>query len=173
MNTKARLIVTLKCNRNCEYCCNKHGVIDQKVEIDSVEPLKDYGEVVITGGEPLLNVNRTVGIIRKLRKQNPKMKVFLHTAKLPSLEDFNSVLMEIDGLSYTVHEDASEEDIEDLTTVQVIAAFHQNHSFRLLVFRSVSDKVFLIPEVWDRIKIEDPMDDCPLPQGEDLFLLKE
>ena len=52
MKQTARVIVTLVCDRSCPGCCNTNG-LDGIQEVN-LERLKDYEEVVLTGGEPLL-----------------------------------------------------------------------------------------------------------------------
>lgn len=47
---KARVIVTMKCNRKCKGCCNEHlGEINRVAFGD----LFKYDEISITGGEPI------------------------------------------------------------------------------------------------------------------------
>lgn len=52
MKKTARVIVTLKCNRNCPGCCNMN--LPEYREVHTDEELLDYEEIVITGGEPML-----------------------------------------------------------------------------------------------------------------------
>ena len=48
MKKTARVIVTLKCNRNCPGCCNMN--LPEYREVHTDEELLDYEEIVITGG---------------------------------------------------------------------------------------------------------------------------
>lgn len=89
MKKTARVIITLKCERACSYCCNKYEkIIKQCVHINNLKPLRGYKEVIITGGEPMLNPSRTLSIIRRIKRMNPKALIYLYTAKYDmKLED--------------------------------------------------------------------------------------
>ena len=142
------------------------------MEIDSVARLKDYSEVVITGGEPLLDVERTLEVINNIKAQNSNVKVYLHTAYYPGWQKLGQVLRVVDGLSYTLHEGASEEDIFNFTEVQDMILDYPMKSFRLMVFQNNFEVIPVIPVAWNRIKIENPMNNCPLPANEDLFICR-
>lgn len=50
---KARVLVTQKCNKSCDGCCNKSNILDSMVTITSIDDLTCYDEIMITGGEPV------------------------------------------------------------------------------------------------------------------------
>lgn len=54
---RARVIVTMKCNRKCKGCCNEHLGEINRVDF---EDLFKYDEICITGGEPMLMSERVV-----------------------------------------------------------------------------------------------------------------
>ena len=65
---RARVIVTMKCNRKCKGCCNEHlGEINRVV----FEDLFKYDEISITGGEPMLMSERVVEMVHRLRLNSP------------------------------------------------------------------------------------------------------
>lgn len=66
MKKTARVIVTLACNRKCPGCCNE--TIGKVASIGDISVLSDYEEVVITGGEPMLNPDSLLRFIKALKK---------------------------------------------------------------------------------------------------------
>lgn len=55
MKKTARVIITSKCDRKCPGCCNsKLDYTSLAKVIGGITALKDYEEVVITGGEPMI-----------------------------------------------------------------------------------------------------------------------
>ena len=74
MKKTARVIVTLACNRKCPGCCNE--TIGKVASIGDISVLSDYEEVVITGGEPMLNPDSLLRFIKALKKQNKQQRVY-------------------------------------------------------------------------------------------------
>ncbi len=48
--SKARLLFTNDCNRNCKGCCNKNWTGDP-AQLITINELEDYDKIYITGGE--------------------------------------------------------------------------------------------------------------------------
>lgn len=67
MKKTARVIVTLACNRKCPGCCNE--TIGKVASIGDISVLSDYEEVVITGGEPMLNPDSLLRFIKALKSR--------------------------------------------------------------------------------------------------------
>lgn len=83
MKKTARVIITSKCDRKCPGCCNsKLDYTSLAKVIGGITALKDYEEVVITGGEPMINPAQLYTVIKMLRKQNKRQKIYLYTACL-------------------------------------------------------------------------------------------
>ena len=72
MKKTARVIITSKCDRKCPGCCNsKLDYTSLAKVIGGITALKDYEEVVITGGEPMINpkgemAEPVMGVLPKL-----------------------------------------------------------------------------------------------------------
>ena len=80
--SKLRLLVTTKCNRHCVGCCNNsYDLENLPVAHDNDEFLK-YSEIIITGGEPMLNPYEVVKLVNRLRSITDA-KLILYTAVLP------------------------------------------------------------------------------------------
>lgn len=111
MKKTARVIVTLACNRKCPGCCNE--TIGKVASIGDISVLSDYEEVVITGGEPMLNPDSLLRFIKALKKQNKRQRVYLYTACL-SMDDYGKILNQLDGITVTLHAEATDDDIRNL-----------------------------------------------------------
>ena len=60
-----RILVSLKCNLHCSYCCNEQWSIAKKFEGCTLNEIDfaPYKNVCISGGEPLLFVNRVFEVL--------------------------------------------------------------------------------------------------------------
>ena len=181
MKTKARLIVTHLCPRSCSYCCNKSKkTMDSAIEIKNLADLKDFKEIMITGGEPLLYQKIDV-LMEELAKNNPEVKLYLYTA---FYKDVLNTCMKNDnlvGIQYTVHEKATAADIGRFKAMQgtilLSEVFSKRalRSKRLVVHDSVSIALPILPSAWNKIRVKSewkPSDiDCR-PKEEELFIFK-
>jgi organic radical activating enzyme len=149
----ARLIITWKCLRNCPPCCNKYKkVIQTATKIQKLSELVDYDIICITGGEPMLEIQRTVDIITQIKKQNPKVIIYLYTAWYA--KDVERIISLIDGIHFTIHENETSEDIKEFNKFQRIIA-NYDKSFRLYIDRRVQTPVTIQPNLWARVEIFD------------------
>lgn len=80
------LIITRKCNLNCNYCRGllKNSFIDKEVAFKAIDLYSDYlnnssGLIKIFGGEPLLNIDLLQDIIKYIRNKIPKTKIEVST----------------------------------------------------------------------------------------------
>jgi molybdenum cofactor biosynthesis enzyme MoaA len=105
MKPKARLKVTLECNKKCSYCINKNkDYRDKWTKIDSVYDVKwqKYRSIVISGGEPLMN-NSLCNILCVLRTLTP-IPIYLQTNGILLRKSFIKTLDDcIDGIGISVH----------------------------------------------------------------------
>lgn len=185
MNSKARLIVTLKCQKSCAGCCNNYNrIMSQCCTIGDkdIEWLADrYSEIVITGGEPFLFPELVYDLLVRLRKVRQNLKVYLYTATYNYVKG-RELLFLLDGLQFSLHGGPgfSSKDIENLVMWQKASSNFPECSFRLYVDAAITQAVPIAPRAWNRIRIEpwkteqQLLAETPngLPPGEDLFLLK-
>lgn len=161
---KLRLIYTTKCNRNCEGCCNKDWDIENLL---IVSDFSSYDEILITGGEPLLNVEQLVGSLRVMKAINKKAKIYVYTAiSLPCT--FLPVLKHVDGMTLSIHEKA---DIWSLRALQYVLneqKAYLNKSMRLNI--TYDGEFGGIAEYW-KVKKMPWQKNCPLPKDEVLMRL--
>jgi len=176
MKKKARLVITLKCPRNCSYCCMKYDhILGQMKPLDSLEELHGYEEVMITGGEPMLFPDKVMDIARWINGKSRETKIFLYTAiyhwRIPTL------IKLVDGIQYTLHEDTTEQDIENFLNIQreIQLRGRDDQSFRLCIDPNVAYKVGVVPCTWDSIKVKDwrSEEECIVPKDEDFFAIGE
>ena len=100
-----RLILTLDCNLNCAYCCNKQEPVYSQFKLKSFEKIDFslYQNVCLTGGEPFLYKDALYDILRKI----PVSKdIFIYTnGLLITGEDIDMLLSyrNIKGLNIGLH----------------------------------------------------------------------
>ena len=164
-----RLLITKKCNRACEGCCNK------QYDLDALEVENDfsgYDKILITGGEPMLDVPRLLDIVGMIRKQT-KAPIYVYTARVSNVRDALEVMYHVDGMTLTLHD---QDDVYPFMSFYSTLHVHMNHcgmkakSLRLNVFAGVDLKgnypLFDIKR--DMVWIKD----CPIPNNEVFKRLK-
>ena len=163
----ARLIITLDCNRKCHYCCNTPEMLASATHINDLSVFKDYDEICITGGEPMLYPEKVIDISNTLKRYNNN-KIYLYTAHaigLPLVINRGS----IDGIHYTLHNSVS---ASDFAYVQALAHIEKGVSFRAYILPGHKDIILLDTSDWARLEIKPWIKDCPLSENETLFILE-
>lgn len=130
---KLRLLLTKDCNRHCRGCCNKDWDLNA---LPVCKSYKGYSEILLTGGEPMLNPLLIRQTVADIRKQN-SCPIFLYTAKSDDTNLFFDILSVVDGVTLTLH---TIRDLEPFTRINDIIRFpHLNagKSLRLNVFKNV------------------------------------
>lgn len=170
MNKKLRLLVTEKCNRNCPGCCNKQYDINSLPVITS---FFGYEEIMITGGEPLLFVDRVINLITAIKLMNdafgiPVPKIYIYTA-LNRWQHLEDALTSADGITFTLH---SQQDAywlrKHITSWPYM--YSQLRSVRLNVFEGIMLSNDIIQSGW-KINYKTWQNECPIPSGEDFMRL--
>lgn len=175
MKTKARVILTTACRRKCKNCANTQKKVMSSIKnLYSVEELYRFDKIIITGGEPMLIPDKVVKFITLMKEQKPNRKVFIYSADVPKIADLKRVVDLVDGLHYTIHVPESKDDIYLFNAVQSMLSCFTNtdKSFRLYIQQGVGRQINLWPQVWSRVEMKPWLEDCPLPEGEELFLWK-
>jgi organic radical activating enzyme len=168
----ARLITTFDCIRDCEFCVNKvPRIMDQGycIKPEDLKTIGHYDMVLITGGEPMLDPERTLTIIKRLKAWNPAQKIYLYSS-IPV--QHNRVLDHLDGMTYTIHKESSP---MDLATIQATLMLHPNRSYRLNIDPEYRQDLKIKPYLWEKIKIKIWYDFkmVNIPENETLFILEE
>ena len=163
---RLRLILTYKCERSCDGCCNKHLPVKPiKVDIDDIN---NYDEIYFTGGESMLFKEKLFLMIINVRVKN--VKKYLYTAEASDSLTLSVLVKWLDGLTFTIHE---EKDLNTFIFFDQILFLSENgvgKSLRLNVFNNIE-----IPKLynnWD-IRYKEWQPYCPLPEDETLAELKD
>lgn len=173
---RARVIVTMKCNRKCKGCCNEHLGEINRVAFDD---LFKYDAICITGGEPMLMSERVVEMVHRLRLQGYTGKIWLYTAYSRKLNHYWACKMlidAVDGITYTIHNGDMGKVKSDLIDLRHLDTYlkesdRSDKSDRLYIDSRVfnQDYVDSLRYGWAVIKsLEWRMDECPVPEGEEL-----
>lgn len=162
----ARVVLWTACPRDCELCCNKLDALDSAVRIRDISEVTGYDEVILTGGEPMLNPQRAADAALAARHNNPGCKVYIYTALWHY--ELGVYVNLFDGVTYSVHEPL---DYSGFLRVQLLAEQAPNVSWRLYLSPDVDTSLPIIPSIWDEIKSKPWLDPCPVPKHETLYLL--
>lgn len=164
---KLRLLVTSRCNRKCNGCCNNDWNLNK---LPIVKSYKKYDEIILTGGEPLLLDFMLLKLIcLGIRKENDHCKIYLYTAKSSAKNKIRNLLYEfIDGIVLTLH------DKRDINPFISLNNWYQKNNPEVFKFRSMRLNIFkevVLPKNinLDGWKIKDNIEwikNSPLPKGE-------
>ena len=157
---KLRLLLFKECDRNCDGCCNKRWNLDT-LEVES--NFKGYSEIILTGGEPMLDPSMVIRTIRRIRKEaGGGTKIYMYTAKLDEPHTLLIVLEYLDGLTVTLHEPS---DIGDFMAFSNLLFEVDGRSLRLNSFDGV-DLSGIDLSNWKVKEGVKWIKDCPLPEDE-------
>ena len=163
---KLRLLLFKDCNRKCPGCCNKDWDLDNLPICNS---FKEYEEIILTGGEPMLKPDLILKVIDKIKEENPTAKIIMYTAFLNSPK-LIEIVNKLDGITFTLHE---QKDVNiALKNLIILNHRYSKKSLRLNVFKNINLKGITLNN-W---KIKDNIvwiKNCPLPKGEILMKLKK
>lgn len=158
-----RLLFSEKCNRDCALCCNKTQ------NLDSLPVCNDYAsyeEIIITGGEPMLNPKGVLALIAEIREANPSAKIFMYTANCMDTRELAKVMDKLDGVTITLHEQQDVAWFERFTHgLGSYVMFYPEwavKTFHLNVFKGIQHEMY--PH-WE-MKTMEWLEDCPLPSNE-------
>ena len=167
MNKKLRLLIAENCNRKCDWCCNNNFNIE---DLPICKDFSQYELIMLTGGEPMLDVDNVISVINSIKSQNPQAKIVVYTAFYDIIA-FKGVLPLIDGLTITLH---NQKDLIKFLALNQYFDINKitDKSLRLNIF----SKVKIAKPTYDRLmkkwNIKSNIEwikDCPLPDGEDFM----
>ena len=168
---KARLKVTLKCNKTCEYCINKSQEYRSKwTKISMVNEVMwgQYRSVVISGGEPLMHDN--LDNILYLVRSSTDAPIYLQTNGMLLTKPFvKQIDNYIDGIGLSIHDVDEFKHLytrfKDILRIKPIQLYIQDtiaHQYRFTVEDWVSDGFAI--RTWS---------DGEFDETEEIFILKE
>lgn len=155
---KLRLLLFEECNRSCKGCCNKDWDLNA---LEKCKTFSGYDEIMLTGGEPMLDLWKIIDTVSAVRRENKEAKIILYTAKTDKPLDLLAILHYIDGITITLH------DQKDVPTFQrfnnMLAQNRPDISYRANIFKGI--KIENLPQ-WQTKRNIEWMKNCPLPEGE-------
>ena len=159
MKKKLRLLLFSKCNRRCVGCCNQQWDLEALPVCDTYT---GYDEVMLTGGEPMLDPQLVIQTAREIRLEHDG-PIWVYTAKIDNPISVYGVLLEVDGMCVTLHEQRDVSVFRNLLTWLPPAILKQR-SMRLNVFAGVNIENIDVGD-WD-VKYNIEWKNGPLPEGE-------
>jgi pyruvate-formate lyase-activating enzyme len=178
---KARVIITLECNRKCDGCCNTPDMIYQAAKIPDISHVTDAEEIILTGGEPMLKPDLLLGVLDFLRNREDwtyTRKIYLYSALFHrGIEGlYEKVIPLVDGFQFTIHKEATYQEVAELKKLSQFLK-HNRYTFqslRLCIDTALFERFHfgnVDLSAWDSVRKMKWIKDCPLPKDEKLFIL--
>jgi hypothetical protein len=130
---------------------------------------RGYGEIILTGGEPLLYPDVLWDEIERIRSRTLAF-IYLYTAKVDNPWAFLHTLLRVHGLTLTIHK---QEDVKGFLTLQkYLDDFYSEIKYKSM--RLAVRKGIILNDVSHYWKVSywEPMEVCPVPQGEVFMKLR-
>ena len=131
----------------------------------------NFDHVVLSGGEPLLEYEKTLEVAQILKGSGKK--VYLYTATWWA--KFSPILSFIDGITFSIHDNTlnTQLTVRELETIWDLNKENGlPFSKRLWINKEKAGNIEVKPKLWDRVVSGTPVPDgaCEYPE-ENLFLL--
>ena len=165
----ARIIITFKCNLHCDYCSSYKALKEEKYEIiNSINDIiKLHDKFVITGGEPMININRLLRIACVIPRLT--FKYLSTNGTLIKPFEFFTLNNLFNGINIGIHSET------------------QFNLINPVVFTSEKVKLKIRKDIFDKILKNNPFlygascyidtwhvkKNCDVPSNEILYVLKE
>jgi hypothetical protein len=175
---KARVLITKKCDRDCDGCCNKSSILDSMKDITDLQILQEYQVIMITGGEPILVPEKLMDLLHWLDEHmEHTTPIYLYSARYDR-KIYEKIMSLINGLHFTLHAEANDEDIADLKALSLFLKGYGRHhqSLRLAIDTRVYSRYDLSNidlSAWSVVRKMTWLKDAPLPAGEELLYMKK
>ncbi|KKL56948.1 hypothetical protein LCGC14_2240290 [marine sediment metagenome] len=164
-----RVVLTDRCNLNCSFCCMKEPDICNSFKWQTALWIAQqrYDEIGITGGEPLLELERLVQFICLIKYFNKKAKVYLYTNGILLTSETAAVLKVagLDGINWSPKAKPTSEEKNLITFVHVCLM-----PIRLLIQDEMTDDDMLEFVMSNGMQIKQwTLGDCSDMELEDRF----
>ncbi len=128
-----KLLITEECNRECPQCVNEQWDL---VNLPVEDNYSFYDEIILTGGEVMLDPHYLEKVIKIIRRQT-RAKIYVATAKVDDYFATLNVLNMVDGIIVTIHETS---DIIAFFKLDEFIPPYFNKVLRVVVFQGVVNK---------------------------------
>lgn len=160
---KLRLLIRPDCNRACAGCCNRQWDLNA---LPVCTDFTGYDEIMLTGGEPMIDHAYVIAVIQMIRKQARTTPIYMYTAKTRPVNELGLVLFNLDGVTVTLHKQADVEPFLAFNRYVLSWKLHKKRQLRLNVFKPIK-----LPEDADLSHWMTKPDmewilNCPLPDDE-------
>lgn len=123
MRNNCRVVLTDKCNLDCEFCCMKQTDICNSFKWQTALWIAQqrYDEVAITGGDPLMELKKLVQFICLLKYFNENTKTYLYTNGCLLNTETARVLLTagLDGINWSPHHHPTTNEKETMTFIHM------------------------------------------------------
>ncbi len=171
MSKKLRLLLTTECPNKCPMCCNNSWDFSRLLVVERW----DYEQIMFTGGEPLLYLDKVCALADSIRTitsaMGTKPKLYVYTAVCDS-DKLTYLINHVDGIVLTSHNKESAEAFKRFNDLVNASTILFNNPFN-----DKSLRLNLFPEIKEYLKDEDLsgwqvkdlqwIKDCLVPDGED------
>lgn len=107
MKKSARILITTECHNNCEYCCNKLPEVQKRIKFTTFDEVvkMDYDIVCITGGEPLLVMDKLLNLAESLYGKNVYVYTAIDTERYWRMDysKLRRMYRLVHGINYGIH----------------------------------------------------------------------
>lgn len=168
----ARVLLTEKCQRSCTYCCNHYSsIMKNAIYIPDLRGLEEYNQILITGGEVLLDADTTIAALKEVRQRYPNTTLYLYSALFT--KRMIEIVELVDGIHFTLHAASTEKDVARFNSFQELAKDYPDKSFRLYLYPEIKLPITVYPYIWTRLEVKPwiPEEDLSLPPNETLYII--
>lgn len=162
------MLVTKKCNRSCDGCCNKDWDLDS---LPICESFSGYDQIMITGGEPTLDPYKLYLLARDIRDANPRAQLILYTANPIAVNLFINFF---DAITLTLHDKSDVDEFlkTNIMLCDLYVGGMLSCNLRLNTFvKNIPYDKNHYHGIWD-VRYMQWIKDCPLPKDEVFMRLK-
>lgn len=173
---KARIIVTKKCNRNCEGCCNDQDAYSKIDQLKDDHVLLSFKEIMVTGGEPMLIPDKIIQFLHSLREiQKYTGKIYIYTALYNKglFDAYSWASKYVDRINFTMHNNSTDQDVRNLKLLSAAIQKLPSAAFRLSIDSRLYERYDFCNidfSYWSVVRKMKWQDNCKLPEGEKLFI---
>ena len=175
----ARVLITKKCFRGCEGCCNDNIDIQMNMKSANLTDLLKYDEIVLTGGEPMQHKGLTTKVIKDLTKLGYRGKIILYTSLITRELYYLIDRGMLQGVTFTLHDKLYKNEVRRLKHFSKrLGAISPKTHMRFKIEKKIEKKHHIliakhIKMLWNRFESIEWFENGECPIIEDDLLVLE